>query len=148
VSNYKLTKYEKLFDAVHESEIVYVATDSHRRPAKAIHIGGDYGIIFNESAFKTTAERYTALAHDKAHCDTGAVYRDSSSLYTKRQAEEQAWRETIRELLPFEAFRDAMLECVKYHEYFAGELAERFGVTEELVEKAIVYYRDRCGYKW
>jgi len=143
-----MTKYEKLLDAVHESEIVYVPTDSHRRPAKAIHIDGDYGVIFNESAFKTTAERYTALAHDKAHCDIGAVYKDDAPLYSKEIYEAQAWRETIYQQLPFYAFRDAMLECVKYQEYFTEELADKFGVTEDLVEKAIVYYRDRCGYKW
>ena len=75
-----MTKYEELVDRVCESEILYISTNSSRIPAQVIRTDREYGILFNEAAFETTAERHVALAHEKAHCDTGTLYSEHTPL--------------------------------------------------------------------
>ena len=142
-----MTKYESLLDAVESSGIIFTETDSAGIPAHAIRIDKDYGIFFNESAYKTTADRRIALAHEKAHCDTGAVYSIGTPEMTWRICEARAWRRTIHDMLPFDEMKAAFTSCVYADGLDVYELAEKLDVTLEFAKKAIEHYHQR-GERW
>ena len=142
-----MTKYEKLLDCVCESEIAYMTTASETIVSQSIRIEGDYGIFFNESAFDTTAERRVALAHEKAHCDTGAMYSVYAPLITKAQCENRAWKRTIHDIIPLDDELKRVFErCIYADGLDIYELAEKLEVTPEFATRAIEYYHEN-GYE-
>jgi hypothetical protein len=143
-----MTKYEELMDCVYESEMLYMKTDSERIPAQAVRVGDDYGIFFNEAAFNTTAERRIALAHEKAHCDTGALYCVTAPLFNKARYENRAWKRTIHDVTPFDyEFKREFERCIYADGLDIYELADRLDVTVEFTQRAIEFYHGN-GYKW
>jgi len=142
-----MTKYEELVDAVHESEILYITTASSRIPAQSIRVGKEYGIFFNDSAFDTSAERYVALAHEKAHCDTGALYTIESPIFERERYENQAWKRTINVLMPFDEMKRVFDTCIYVDGLDLYEFAEKLEVTPEFAQRAIEHYHKQ-GYSW
>ena len=142
-----MTKYERLQDDIENSETIYVERESDIAPAIAIKYGGNYGIFFDESAYETTAERRIALAHEKAHCDTGAVYSVSSPEMTWRVCEARAWRRTIQDVMPFDELVEVFERCVYADGLDVYELAEKLDVTPEFAKRAIEHYHKR-GKRW
>ena len=142
-----MTKYEQLLDAVSESEILYMRTKSDNIPAQSVRIDGDYGILFNESAFDTDAERLISLAHEKAHCDTGSLYSVEAPIYDRERYENRAWKRTIHDLLPFGKFKTVLQDCVYADGLDIYELADKVGVTAEFAIRAIEHYHNQ-GMRW
>jgi len=139
-----MTKYEQLQDCIFKSDIAYMASESERIPAQAVRVGDDYGIFFNESAFETSAERRVALAHEKAHCDAGALYCVSAPLITKAQCENRAWKRTICDVIPFDdSFKREFERCIYADGLDIYELADKLDVTVEFVTRAIEFYHSR-----
>jgi len=139
-----MTKYEQLQDCISESDILYMSSGSETIPAQSVRVDDDYGIIFNESAFETAAERRVALAHEKAHCDTGALYCVSAPLITKAQCENRAWKRTIHDVIPFDdLFKREFERCIYADGLDIYELADRLDVTVEFVTRVIEYYHNR-----
>ena len=143
-----MTRYEKLLNSiVCESEIEYVPSDSISKPSLAISMDNQYGILFNESYFDTTAERRIALAHEKAHCDTGTLYPVYALKYERERCEAKAWRRTIHDVIPFDLLKDRMVDCVYADGLDTYELAEKLDVPHDFIMKAIEHYCN-LGYKW
>jgi len=138
-----LTKYEKTIDRVCESEIKYIPTKCNIAPSHSITMDGYYGIFFNESYFDTTAERYVALAHEKAHCDTGTLYRIDSPKIKKLYCEAKAWRHTIYDTVPIDELIRVMPSCIYCGELDVYELADKFEVTPEFIQRALTHYASR-----
>jgi len=137
-----LTRYEKLHDYVRECEIHYVPSTSNLEPALAVRGKAVYGIIFNESFFATTAERYVALAHEKAHCETGMLYSINAPRLVKFRCEAQAWRQTIYDIVPLAELKAVLPYCTYDGNIDMCELAERFEVTPEFMWRALEHYND------
>ena len=142
-----MTKYEKLLDVIDGSDIIYSQTDADMLPACTIRIENEYGILFNEDVFETNAERYINLAHEKAHCDTGAVYSAYAPLISREYCEARAWRRTIQDVMPFDEMVEVFERCVYADGLDVFELADKLDVTPEFAKRAIEHYHRR-GERW
>ena len=76
------------------------------------------------------------LSHEMGHCITGSFYNIYAPLDCRQTHENRANKWAIQALIPVEQLDDAIAEG--YTEVW--ELAERFGVTEDFVRKAVCYY--------
>jgi hypothetical protein len=143
-----MTKYEQLIDLVCESDIFYIENGSGLTPAHSVCVGGKYGIFFNRGAFGTDAERRVALAHEKAHCDTGSLYSVYAPMITRAQCENRAWKRTILDVMPFgDEFIKEFERCVYADGLDIYEFAEKLGITPEFAKQAIEYYH-ADGMRW
>lgn len=85
---------------------------------------------------QSAADEKTKLAHELGHCMTGAFYDLAASAAQRLQRENRAEKWEIRALISREALEAAVADgCTEI-----WALAERFGVTEELMRKAICWY--------
>ena len=76
------------------------------------------------------------LSHELGHCVTGSFYNRYTRFDLRQRHENRADKWAIRELIPVEALDEAVAEgCCQL-----SDLAERFGVTEEFMKKAICLY--------
>ena len=76
------------------------------------------------------------LAHELGHCVTGSFYNIHARVDSRRRHENRADKWAIKQLIPVDALDDA----IAAGDTQLWELAERFGVTEELMRKAVCYY--------
>ena len=76
------------------------------------------------------------LSHELGHCLTGSFYNIYAAADLRARHENRADKWAIRELIPVEQLDDAVASgCTEL-----WELAERFGVTESLMRKAVCLY--------
>ena len=86
---------------------------------------------------RTLAEEKTKLAHELGHWVTGSFYNRYAKLDLRQKHENRADKWEIEQFLPLDALEAAAHEgCTE-----VWDLAERFGVTEDLVRKAICWYK-------
>ena len=76
------------------------------------------------------------LSHELGHCLTGSFYNIYAAVDNRRRHENRADKWAVRKLIPVEALDAAVAEGC--NEYWA--LAERFGVTEDFIRKAVCLY--------
>ena len=82
-----------------------------------------------------TAER-SKLAHELGHCITGSFYNRYSPYDLRQRHENRADKWAILQLVTEDALDEAVAEgCCEI-----WNLAERFGVTEQFMKKAVCYY--------
>ena len=83
----------------------------------------------------STKER-VHLAHELGHCVTGSFYNIYAAVDHRRRHENRADKWAIRQLIPVDRLDDAIADgCTEY-----WELAEKFGVTESFIKKAVCLY--------
>ena len=76
------------------------------------------------------------LIHELGHFVTGIFYNRYAAIDSRQRHENRADKWAVKKLIPVEALDDAIAEgCTE-----VWELAERFGVTEEFVRKAVCYH--------
>ena len=76
------------------------------------------------------------LGHELGHCVTGSFYNRYAAVDCRQRHENQANRWAIQTLIPVDDLDRAVAEgCTEI-----WELAERFGVTEDFVRKAVCLY--------
>lgn len=140
-----MTNFESLLIKIENSDdMVYVESTSTKNPAKTIRDDKLYGIFLNERAYNSDAERFVALAHEKGHCDTGAVYTTLTPLITKEQCETKAWRSSVYEHITLNALIDAFEDgCTNVY-----ELANHFGFTEDFMRHALELYEQDLRRIW
>lgn len=135
-----MTNFETLLSKVEESDIIFINSDSEIQPAKTMHLGDDCAIFLNESAFETDAVRFTVLAHEKGHCDSGAFYSAHTPLITREWCENRAWRRAVLDNLPYEKLTDAISACRTEDGIDIISLAEHLSMTPDFVLRAIGVY--------
>ena len=139
-----MTKFEELLSEIEESEIFYIDSTSQKNPAKTIKLDDDYAIIINAAAFTTQAERLVALAHEKGHCDTGAVYNSATPLITRGMCELRANKKATYNLIPL----DELIAACRNPWNDVWDLAEHFEVTEDFMRYAMELYRVELQNAW
>lgn len=78
----------------------------------------------------------THLGHELGHCVTGSFYNRYATIDHRQRHENRADKWAIRHLIPVEDLDEAVADgCSDL-----WELAERFGVTEQFMKKAVCYY--------
>ena len=76
------------------------------------------------------------MGHELGHCLTGSFYNRHSPFDIRQRHENRADKWAICQLIPLEDLDEAIAEgCCEL-----WELAERFGVTEQFMKKAVCYY--------
>ena len=76
------------------------------------------------------------MGHELGHCVTGSFYNRYSPYDLRQRHENRADKWAIRRLITEDALDEAVAEgCCEI-----WNLAERFGVTEQFMKKAVCYY--------
>lgn len=103
---------------------------------KSLSLPGN--IAINETAFESAAEKATCIAHELGHCETGSFYNIHCKydLWEKHEYRADKW--AFCYLIP----PDEIELAVKSGITEKWELAEYFNVTEQLLQKAIEYYKN------
>lgn len=97
---------------------------------------GDCYIGIDESVQDGGAQERVHLGHELGHCLTGSFYSIHTAVDCRQRHENRADKWAILKLVPVDDLDDAVAEgCTE-----AWELAERFGVTEQFMKKAVCYY--------
>ena len=82
------------------------------------------------------AQERVHLSHELGHCLTGSFYSVYTAVDCRQRHENRADKWAIRKLIPVDQLDDAVASgCTEL-----WELAERFGVTESLMRKAVCLY--------
>ena len=108
-----------------------------RASSLSIPLGEDrYGIAIDTQKIGSRPELVHKLAHELGHCMTGSFYNRHSDFDCRQRHENRADKWAVKQLIPVDELDAAVAEgCTEI-----WELAERFGVTEEFVRKAVCYY--------
>ena len=76
------------------------------------------------------------LSHEMGHCVTGSFYNRYAAVDCRQRHENRANKWAVQALIPVEDLDEAIAQgCTE-----VWELAERFGVTEDFVRKAVCWY--------
>lgn len=103
--------------------------------------GGVCCIGIDRRRLASDAEEKVCLLHELGHCERGAFYARSSPVDNRARCEEMADRWAIQKELTYARMLRAMRSgCTEPY-----QLAEHFGVTEDLIRKAYMYYTEACG---
>lgn len=98
---------------------------------------GDCYIAMDPWHLGTLAEEKTKLAHELGHCETGSFYNEYAALDVRQKHENCANRWACKKLIP----EDELKKAVQKGYQEPWQLAEYFDVTEELIRKAICWYK-------
>ena len=98
--------------------------------------GGHCFIGIDPSLRDGSVRERVHLSHELGHCVTGSFYNRYAAVDHRRRHEDRADKWAIRKLLTVDQLDDAIAEgCTEL-----WQLADRFGVTEEFVKKAVCLY--------
>lgn len=94
-------------------------------------------IAMDPWCLRTLSEEKTKLGHEIGHCATGSFYNENAALDIRRKHENRADKWAIKKLVPKRELDAAVADgCTEL-----WDLAERFGVTEDFMRKAVCWYR-------
>lgn len=97
---------------------------------------GSCAIAINPWKMGTLAQETVCLAHELGHCKTGSFYNRYAALDIRQKHENRADKWAIWQLVPEAALDQAVADgCADL-----SALAERFGVTEQFMRKAVCWY--------
>lgn len=92
-------------------------------------------IGLDNSILNGSATERTHLAHELGHCATGSFYEIESPLQVRGQYEYRAQKWAVLRLIP----KVELLHLLKKNTP-KWEIAEHFGISEQLIDTAITYY--------
>lgn len=95
------------------------------------YIGMDEGLLDDGPALRVR------LAHELGHCMTGAFYNRWAALDVRQRHERRADIWAIERTVPAGELEKALAGGLTE----VWQLAERFGVTEDFIRKAVCWYR-------
>lgn len=98
---------------------------------------GSCAIAIDPTKLESSADELVKLAHELGHCETGAFYNQYATHDLMAKHERRADKWAICRLIPRAALEDAVKDG--YTEPW--QLAERFGVPEPFMQKAISFYQ-------
>jgi len=97
---------------------------------------GNCYIGIDEAVLDGDALERVHMGHELGHCLTGSFYNRYSPYDLRQRHENRADKWAILQLVTEDALDDAVAEgCCEL-----WNLAERFGVTEQFMKKAVCYY--------
>ena len=97
---------------------------------------GNCYIGIDESVMDGDALERVHMGHELGHCMTGSFYNRYSPYDLRQRHENRADKWAIARLVTEDALDDAVADgCCEI-----WNLAERFGVTEQFMQKAVCYY--------
>ena len=104
--------------------------------ASAMMPDGSCFIGIDESVQDGGVQERVHLGHELGHCITGSFYNIYAASDYRQRHENRADKWAITRLVPVDDLDEAVAEgCCEI-----WDLADRFGVTEEFMKKAVCYY--------
>ncbi len=94
------------------------------------------GYVIGLDSASSPAEEKVILAHELGHCMTGGGYTLDGDSVIRVRLEKKADSWAIERLIPLKELKSA----IKQGDEAVTCLAERFGVTEDFIQKAIKHY--------
>ena len=107
-----------------------------RATSLSVPLGDGYAIALDPWKLGTLAQETVCLAHELGHCETGSFYNRFAKLDVRQQHENRADKWAIRRLVPEDDLDAAMADGCDT----IPALADRFGVTEPFMRKAVCWY--------
>ena len=107
-----------------------------RATSLSVPLGDGYAIALDPWKLGTIAQETVCLAHELGHCETGSFYNQYAALDVRQRHENRADKWAIRRLVPEDDLDVAMADGCNT----IPALAERFGVTEPFMAKAVCWY--------
>ena len=97
---------------------------------------GDCFIAMDPSVRDGGVQERVHLGHEIGHCVTGSFYNIHAAVDCRQRHENRADKWAVAALIPVDDLDQAIADgCTE-----VWELAERFGVTEDFIRKAVCYY--------
>ena len=97
---------------------------------------GCCAIGMDESIRDGSIQERIHLSHELGHCLTGSFYNIYAAIDCRQRHENRADKWAIQALIPVEDLDEAIAcGCTE-----VWDLADRFGVTEDFIRKALCYY--------
>ena len=97
---------------------------------------GSCAVAMDLPSRHTETEQRVRLAHELGHCATGSFYNRYSPCDLRRAHENRADKWAIETLIPVDELDEAVASgCTEL-----WELADRFGVDEDFLKKALSWY--------
>lgn len=97
---------------------------------------GDCYIGIDEAVQDGNIQERVHMGHELGHCLTGSFYSIHTAVDSRQRHEYRADKWAVKKLVPEDDFDDAVADgCTEI-----WDLAERFGVTEQFMRKAVCYY--------
>jgi len=125
---YKLADQRNI--AVIETSLPETGSLSLMTDDGACYIGIDQSVMDGD------ALELVHLGHEIGHCETGSFYSIHTAVDCRQRHENKADKWAVKKLIPVDDLDNAVADgCTEI-----WELAERFGVTEQFMRKAVCYY--------
>lgn len=125
---YKLAEQRNI--AVIETSLPETGSLSIMTDNGACYIGIDQSVMDGD------ALELVHLGHEIGHCETGSFYSIHTAVDSRQRHENKADKWAVKKLIPVDDLDNAVADgCTEL-----WELAERFGVTEQFMRKAVCYY--------
>ena len=109
---------------------------SKREALSLMDDDGQCYIALDPYRIASNLDERNKLAHELGHCVTGSFYNRYAAIDSRQRHENRADKWAILQLIPVDELDEAIAEGDT--EFW--ELAERFGVSEQFVKKAICLY--------
>ena len=129
--------YDELCDMADRDNILMISGRLHGTPSSAICDNGDCTIVIDYKQITDNQQLTTCAAHEIGHCKTGSFY-PPFSLELRSRMEYRANKWVIKNLAP----KDEMIIAIENGNTEIWQLAEYFGITEEMVRFAMWVYFD------
>ena len=107
-----------------------------RATSLSVPLGDGYAIALDHWKLGSLAQETVCLAHELGHCETGSFYNQYAALDVRQRHENWADKWAIRRLVPEDDLDAAMADGCNT----IPALADRFGVTEPFMAKAVCWY--------
>ncbi len=126
-----------LYDFAREQNIEVMTFPMPQNGSMSVMLdNGDCCIGMDESILDGDTQERVHLIHELGHCATGSFYNIHTAVDCRQRHENRADKWAVTKLIPVEELDDAVAHgCTEI-----WELAERFGVTEDFVRKAVCLY--------
>ena len=130
--------FSELYDLAEDDCINVDAFNLNKREALSMmDADGRCYIALDPFKLKSTADEKSKLGHELGHCVTGSFYNQYSKFDVRQRHENRADKWAIKKLIP----KDELNEAVADGHIEIYDLAEYFGVTEDLMRKAVCWYQ-------
>lgn len=107
-----------------------------RATSLSVPLGDRYAIALDPWKLGSLAQETVCLAHELGHCETGSFYNQYAALDVRQRHENRADKWAIQHLISVEELDEAVAEGCED----VPALSEHFGVTENLMRKAVCWY--------
>ena len=125
---------KQLYRTAEKQNITVDCFPLRKREALSVMDGeGNCYIAIDPEKIRSEADHRSKLAHELGHCITGSFYNQWSGYDLRQGHENRADKWAIRKLIPLRALDEAIAEGCST----IWELADRFGVDEGMMRKAV-----------